>query len=422
MPHPLDVADVLKGIEGLSDLTIEATATQSLTASNPVRRALLMDPAADLIAAAEQIREVLETATAPSFPKGLKFDFYPLAMMLGTTPIGKVKARRGEQFSFGAPVLIGEQGGWVDPFELAEEGIPDGAIDAIDDTTEEQSMYEIGTHPECEGVAIVTVEGDLVDCFADEAEAQAALDALMAEAESSAVSDSADMPFEATGKRTALGASTVHADDEILADLDDLSLDETAPWEGLIAVEGVETGDGRFLMEEALSWRNLPLPLMLMTENPVGGDGHDGARLAGRSDKVWRDGTEVYGSGVLDLGSDAGREAHRLLGKQMLRGVSADIDRVQWDVEADGDPLAEALGMSQSNRVAQGRIMGATLCVFPALEECSVWLVDGAGTMHESPEALAASAAPRYGRVVWYTPLDKIGEPIVAAAGGNYPV
>ncbi len=395
MPHPLDVAQTLAGVTIGS---VKATATQSLTASNPVRRALLMEPTRELIDVAEQIREVLETATGPSFPKGLKWDYYPLAMMLGTTPIGKVKAKRGETFSFGEPVLIGAHGGYVDPYtEMADEpGAPEAAEAAA---TEETSMYEIGTHSECDGVAIVTTDGaDLVDCFTDEAEAQAALDAMMASAEAEPAEMAVTLP-----------------------DVSELDLNETAPWEGILAVEGTETGDGRYLMEESLTWRQLPLPLMLMTENPVGGDGHDGAKLAGRIDEMWREGTEIWGRGVIDLGSPAGAEAHRLLGKQMLRGVSADIDKVEWDLEADGDPLAEALGIVQSNRVAKGRVMGATLCVFPALEECSVWLTDEGGTMHSTPEALAASGGTmRHGWITWYTPLDEVGAAIVASAG-NYP-
>jgi len=208
---------------------------------------------------------------------------------------------------------------------------------------------------------------------------------------------------------------------------------ETAAWEGLIAVEGVETGDGRFLAQDALTWRELPLPIMSMTENPVGGSGHDGAVLVGRIDSLERRGQEVWATGVIDLGSENGREAHRLLQNKMMRGVSADIDKVEWEVDESADPLDQLLGDSGGQRVAKGRLMGATLTSFPALAECEVWLSGDspsyeratagreAGGESVDESALAASGGfPT--RIVFHTPLSDTGALVASAGAGVYPV
>jgi hypothetical protein len=59
------------------------------------------------------------------------------------------------------------------------------------------------------------------------------------------------------------------------------------PWTGVIAVEGVDSTDGRHVEPGALTWSELPLPVM-----------HD-ERLVGRVDKITRDGSLIRASGVL---------------------------------------------------------------------------------------------------------------------------
>ena len=151
-------------------------------------------------------------------------------------------------------------------------------------------------------------------------------------------------------------------------------------WEGMLVIEGIMSGDGRKIEMNALTWRELPLPLMVMTENPVGGGGHDGARLGGRIDWIERrmDG-QIWGGGVLDTASDAGREAQRLMtpdqsGRALLRGVSVDLDDVEMLLEEGStmDSLIDGTGQMQ---VGKARIMGATLTPFPAFQEAQVILV-----------------------------------------------
>lgn len=165
----------------------------------------------------------------------------------------------------------------------------------------------------------------------------------------------------------------------------------SSSWEGCLIVEGIPSGDGRHIDAGALSWRELPLPLMLMTENPVGATSpHDGAQLVGRIDWVERRGAEIWGGGILDLGAPHGMEAQRLISEGFLRGVSVDLDSVVVGYENSLPPdagLDDMLSFDPGDmHVEQGRLMGATLCPFPAFQEASVHLVD------QSDEAIAASA------------------------------
>lgn len=205
-------------------------------------------------------------------------------------------------------------------------------------------------------------------------------------------------------------------------------------WEGLLVVEGIPSGDGRQIDADALTWRNLPLPLMMMTRNPVGGEGHDGAELAGRIDYIERrDNGEIWGGGILDSGSPAGQEAMRLLtpdadGFTLLRGVSVDLDDVEMAFEGpDGAiDIGEMGGIATMMKVARGRIMGATLTPFPAFQEAQVVLVSdnaliaaisGGGCDCDNEAALVASAGtPMTGaQVRVFTPFGPEG--LVASAG-----
>lgn len=214
--------------------------------------------------------------------------------------------------------------------------------------------------------------------------------------------------------------------------------DPKAPrWQGLLVVEGIKSGDGRQIDFEALTWRNLPLPLMMMTRNPVGGEGHDGAELAGRIDKIERkDNGEIWGSGILDSGSEAGKEAMRLLtpdadGFTLLRGVSVDLDDVEMAFEGpEGIIDIGDLGMSAPMKVAKGRIMGATLTPFPAFQEAQVTLVSdnaliaaitggGCDCDHEAAMVASAGEPMKGAQVRVFTPF---GADALVASAGSAPV
>lgn len=210
---------------------------------------------------------------------------------------------------------------------------------------------------------------------------------------------------------------TMAADDTVEA-----AAPATAPWEGILVLEGVESGDGRMILEGALTWRDLPLTLMLMTRNPDGGGGHDGAEVCGTIEWMERRGNEIWGGGNLDMSLPAGVTAQGLLDRKTLRGVSADIDSVKVSYENKmpaGGEISDLLNFDPGLlMVTNGRVMGATLCPFPAFQEAFVYLVpDGQDATAVPENALAATAMISFPdtQVVTYLPVND--DALVADAG-----
>lgn len=182
---------------------------------------------------------------------------------------------------------------------------------------------------------------------------------------------------------------------------------ETAAWEGVLAVEGIVTGDGREFAPDALSWADLPVPLRWNIEDSHGGEARTKAVNVGRIDRIWRDGSRIMGAGVLDLSDDNGRRAYDKLKGEFLRGVSIDADSIAdadvefvWpeDVNAgtgDGedDDLFEML-FAQPEKVIfhGGRIRAATLVDIPAFAEAYVALLDEAGAIVAGGQPVGAEA------------------------------
>jgi hypothetical protein len=115
-----------------------------------------------------------------------------------------------------------------------------------------------------------------------------------------------------------------------------------ARWSGVIAVEGVMTGDGRMIENGALRWDDLPLPLRWDIED----DGaHAGAVVVGLIETVTRqDGGNIFATGFIDLVSDNGWQAAVLADKGMLRGVSIDPDEFDFEIRVKAELLDAGIG------------------------------------------------------------------------------
>lgn len=157
-------------------------------------------------------------------------------------------------------------------------------------------------------------------------------------------------------------------------------------WRGTLVVEGVTTGDGREFSANALEWVDKPL-IRWQKEGAHGGD-HDVTVTVGRADRVWRDGNQVMGEGVLDLESVDGFEIYRRLKNEFAGGISIDADdisnadvEVVWpekasDVDTDADDIATLLFAKPEKVVYHGgRIRAATLVDIPAFVEAAIALV-----------------------------------------------
>lgn len=206
-------------------------------------------------------------------------------------------------------------------------------------------------------------------------------------------------------------------------------------WEGVIAREGEQTGDGRLIEDGALRWDELPIPLRVAFKD-VGG--HDGAEVCGRIETVERrEGGDIYATGTFDLGSAVGTEAYRQVSEQMSNGVSIDTDDVTFRImakadlaaadddaapepEADEEGRVKVATMSSSDEVTvieSARLRAATLVAVPAFASARVYAAGqtpvSEGPAPSSPEgegeaeprdrdALVAAAIPTAPPEAWF--------------------
>lgn len=151
-------------------------------------------------------------------------------------------------------------------------------------------------------------------------------------------------------------------------------MDFRASFTALLALEDLFTGDNRFIERDALSWAELPLPLMLQTTTQPG---HLGAEPAGAIYYMWREGNKVFAEG--DLVGEIGERAFALIEAGVLRGVSIDPD----SVEGFQDEETGAVHFTNM------RIRGATITPVAAFAE--TWI---SVATSKNGEAVVASAQP----------------------------
>lgn len=185
-------------------------------------------------------------------------------------------------------------------------------------------------------------------------------------------------------------------------------------WEGVLAVEGIPTSDGRYLIRDKIDHRELPLSLMAQT---VTDEGHLGAFCAGRIDTITKEPRPDLGENAIAIigrgsfsNSEEGQKAARLLDEGDLRGISIDFAATAsylLDAETH-EVIEEEMGLEQlleGNflRGFEGKIMGATLCPFAAFEEATMRMVEvsqdeaivaSAFSMRKTLTASAAGRAP----------------------------
>jgi hypothetical protein len=223
-------------------------------------------------------------------------------------------------------------------------------------------------------------------------------------------------------------------------------------------IEGLPTGDGRIIDQDALIWRTPPLPLMgLKTEphDPSGFDPNDPAVLIGRIDYVQRaagDNGVIQAGGYL-LSTDDALEFATIIEQMKKIGVSADVGEAEVDSVLDGlipellpgmgdillgdDDMPEVL-----DTLVKGTILGFTVCPNAAFADCYIVLGDGsdqppvtelvdrsaapaippagatAPTATDEPAPVAASATWRIVSEEDCEPC-ATGVPLVASAGGG---
>jgi len=162
----------------------------------------------------------------------------------------------------------------------------------------------------------------------------------------------------------------------------------TAPWSGVLAVEGVTTGDGREFAPDALTWQDPPIPLRWNIQDSHGGEPRTVAVNVGRIDTIQRVGNQIQATGVLDLSDPNGVAARDKIAGRFVRGVSIDADSIgDADIEMvwpernnEGDDEEDIFAMlfAQPEKVIfhGGQIRAATLCDIPAFKDAYIQLTD----------------------------------------------
>lgn len=200
-------------------------------------------------------------------------------------------------------------------------------------------------------------------------------------------------------------------------------------WQAQLAPEGKATDDGRVFAPGSITWRELPLTLMAMTTTA---DGHDGAQVAGRIDRIWRAGGFIMAEGEFDSG-DYGQEIARLVNDGTLRGVSVDIAPQKVDmayrsevVDADGNWKEDAPAASEDSDgpspldllfggdtddpiiyVVREAVLGmATVCPFQAFADATI----------TPASSLIAAASDMVWTVTWDSAMRITAKQLTAAA------
>jgi len=230
----------------------------------------------------------------------------------------------------------------------------------------------------------------------------------------------------------------------------------------VMAVEGLKTSDGRYIKPGALGHRALPQHIFAQTQNPVGGEGHDGAYVVGQLETMERvpgpdvisretgepfpDGTFVWrGAGWVnpnvqgaDLVVGSFNEETGQWEGGVLVGNSIDLGEVE--AEYDYDDSGTPVGVN----VLSAKIIATTLCAKPAFADAYVTVdqTDMADAVNrpEIPETLAASVLPAFrsadlgdvmctpcreesdGFTVTQEKRDKAEKSGHAMKGGRYPI
>jgi hypothetical protein len=159
---------------------------------------------------------------------------------------------------------------------------------------------------------------------------------------------------------------------------DDEELITEIPVHGVLAPEGVATGDGRMFALESLSTRDLPVPLLYEYVHSHGGD-TSMTSTVGRVDKAWRDeATNMWRwQGAIVLSTQYASEAIDGMVNGMVRGVSIDGDAAEVEIQEleDGEEidLMELL-MPSETVFSKMRVAGLTIVPIPAFQEAYIAL------------------------------------------------
>lgn len=186
------------------------------------------------------------------------------------------------------------------------------------------------------------------------------------------------------------------------------------PFEGVIAMEGESTGDGRFIEPGALTWDEGPWPLVFDLHEMD----HSGATVGTINSIERREGGVIWGAGNLSASADPTTQAMVTRCEELFSegavNVSISLDGMDGPDEpnADGDQVVTAGRIRSVAVVDEGAFSGAKLGLVASLRALPDWFAD-----------------PKFGgpdddRLVWQEPerpeeKRQLGCPLTITADGR---
>lgn len=154
---------------------------------------------------------------------------------------------------------------------------------------------------------------------------------------------------------------------------------DEVPVHGVLAPEGVETGDGRGFREGALSTRALPVPLRYEVVGSHGGNQTSEVVTVGRIDEAWRDdATKMWRyRGAIIMSKPYADAALQGIIDGSGTGTSIDADAMSLDMSAmteEAITAAEAEGRNPTQWFSSARVAGLTIVPIPAFPEAYIGL------------------------------------------------
>lgn len=146
--------------------------------------------------------------------------------------------------------------------------------------------------------------------------------------------------------------------------------EETPQWHGVLAPEATASGDGRTFAANSITARDLPLPLRWVRSDM---GAHDGAVVVGNITSIWRHDGLIKAQGNFRTDAPEADEVIGMIATDMLRGVSVDLDNVEFEVDDPGPDQDLILG-EMPVTLTEGRVSAATLVDIPAFAEAMIAL------------------------------------------------
>jgi hypothetical protein len=174
-----------------------------------------------------------------------------------------------------------------------------------------------------------------------------------------------EYPLEAT-MPTAAAAETEQQQPPI-------TVPDPIPWHGVLAPEGVASGDKRRFAAGALRNRDLPLPL---TWQPATADRHGGAITVAQIENIARDGDLIKADGHFLQSVPEADQVIGMCAEMGKMGVSVDLDDATFDLDEETGQVT----------FSDARISSASIVAIPAFTEAFIAL----GSWADSAAMVAA--------------------------------